>query len=112
MSRKMSPGRHLRTRELRAPDQPWTCEAAVAEPPDHPMAVAMQWVARIFAAALMMFLPGVAGQWLDGKLGTGFIGPAGFVIGLVGGMMYLISATKAEAAQRSAKHKSTTRSKP
>jgi hypothetical protein len=64
------------------------------------MAVAMQWVARITAAAVMMFLPGVGGQWLDARLGTGFIGPAGFVVGLVGGMMYLIAATKSADAQR------------
>ena len=64
------------------------------------MAVAMQWVARICAAALMMFRPGLGGQWLDGQWGTGFIGPVGFVIGLVGGMMYLIAATKAADAER------------
>jgi hypothetical protein len=29
-----------------------------------------------------MFLPGVAGGWLDAKLGTRFIGPLGFVAGL------------------------------
>jgi hypothetical protein len=64
------------------------------------MAAAMQWVARIFAAALMMSLPGIGGQWLDGKWGTGFIGPAGFVLGLIGGMMYLIAATKSVDAER------------
>jgi hypothetical protein len=72
----------------------------VAERPDHPMAAAMQWVARIFAAALMMSLPGVGGQWLDAKWGTGFIGPIGFVLGLIGGMMYLIAATKSADAER------------
>ena len=65
-----------------------------------PMAVAMQWVARIFAAALMMFLPGLGGQWLDRQWGLGFIGPIGFVVGLVGGMMYLIAATRADDAER------------
>jgi hypothetical protein len=64
------------------------------------MAAAMQWVARIFAAALMMFLPGLGGQWLDEQWGTGFIGLVGFVSGLVGGMMYLIAATKAADAER------------
>ena len=29
------------------------------------MGVAMQWVARIFGAAVMMILPGLAGLWLD-----------------------------------------------
>jgi hypothetical protein len=67
------------------------------------MAAAMQWVARIFAAALMMSLPGIGGQWLDAKLGTGFIGPIGFVLGLVGGMMYLIAATKSADSDRTRK---------
>jgi hypothetical protein len=75
-------------------------EVAVAEPPDHPMAIAMAWVARIFAAALMMFLPGLGGQWLDGRLGTGFLGPVGFVLGLVGGMMFLIAATRSAEIER------------
>jgi hypothetical protein len=73
------------------------------------MAIAMQWVARIFAAALMMFLPGIGGQWLDDRLGTSFLGPVGFVIGLIGGMAYLVSATKADAHQKPA---SRTRNEP
>ena len=64
------------------------------------MALAMQWVARIFAAALMMFLPGVGGQWLDRQWGTGFIGPIGFVLGVIGGMTYLIAATKSAHSPR------------
>jgi hypothetical protein len=67
------------------------------------MAAAMQWVARIVAAALMMSLPGIGGQWLDARWGTGFIGPLGFVVGLIGGMMYLIAATKAADAERKRK---------
>jgi len=34
------------------------------------------------AIGLTMFLPGVAGGWLDAQLGTKFIGPLGFVVGL------------------------------
>jgi hypothetical protein len=29
-----------------------------------------------------MFLPGVGGGWLDARLGTSFIGPLGFTVGL------------------------------
>lgn len=47
-----------------------------------PIGEAMMWVSRIMAIGLTMFLPGVAGGWLDTRLGTGFLGPAGFVIGL------------------------------
>lgn len=77
----------------------------MADPPNefdggHPMGVAMQWVARIFGAAVMMILPGLAGLWLDGRLGVGFIGLIGFGIGLIGGMTYLISATRAADAER------------
>jgi hypothetical protein len=69
-------------------------ELAMAEPSDHPMALAMQWVGRIFAAALMMSLPGIGGQWLDRHWKTGFLGPAGFLLGLTAGMAYLIAATR------------------
>lgn len=72
----------------------------MADRPDHPIAIAMQWVARIFAAALMMSLPGLGGQWLDQRWGTGFVGPTGFVVGLIGGMAYLIAATRSAEAER------------
>ena len=72
----------------------------MADRPDHPIAIAMQWVARIFAAALMMSLPGLGGQWLDKQWGTGFLGPTGFVVGLIGGMAYLIAATRLAEAER------------
>jgi len=78
----------------------------VAERSEHPIAVAMQWVARIFAAALMMSLPGVGGQWLDRQWDTGFVGPLGFVVGLISGMTYLIAVTRsAEASRTSAPSK-------
>ncbi len=67
------------------------------------MALAMQWVARVFAAALMMCLPGVGGQWLDRLWGTQFFGPAGFVLGLIGGVVYLIAVTRAADKARRAK---------
>lgn len=44
---------------------------------------AMGWVARITAIGLTMFLPGVAGTWLDDRLGTAFLGPAGLIFGFV-----------------------------
>ncbi len=77
----------------------------MADPPHdfdggHPMGAAMQWVARIFAAALMMILPGLAGLWLDDRFGWSFIGLIGFAFGLIGGMTYLISATRAADAER------------
>lgn len=64
------------------------------------MGVAMQWVARIFGAAVMMILPGLAGLWLDSRFGLSFVGLVGFAFGLIGGMTYLISATRAADAER------------
>jgi hypothetical protein len=73
------------------------------------MAAAMEWVSRVFAAALMMVLPGLGGQWLDARWGTQFVGLAGFVVGLVGGVTYLIAVTRrAEEARR----RNRTRSSP
>jgi hypothetical protein len=74
----------------------------VADRPVHPVAVAMQWVARIFAAAIMMVVPGVVGEWGDSRWSVGWLGPAGFVLGLMGGMAYLIAATRSAEAERKA----------
>ena len=65
-------------------------------PPERPSpaAEAMEWVSRILAAAVMMFLPGLAGQWLDKRLGTGFLALAGLAIGVVSGFAYLLAVTK------------------
>jgi hypothetical protein len=47
-----------------------------------PVGEAMVWVSRIMAIGLTMFLPGVAGGWLDARLGTSFLGLSGIVLGL------------------------------
>ncbi|MFM7245311.1 MAG: hypothetical protein ACKO40_14225 [Planctomycetaceae bacterium] len=49
----------------------------------------MVWVSRITAIGLAMFLPGVAGGWLDVRLGTRFLGPLGFVVGLGTALLWL-----------------------
>lgn len=54
----------------------------------------MVWVSRILAVTAVMVLPGLAGQWLDKRWGTGFLGIAGFIFGLVSGMAYLLIMTK------------------
>lgn len=78
-----------------------------SEPTKTPMAVAMEWVAKIFAAALVMCLPGFAGQWLDRQWDTSFVGLAGFALGLVGGMSYLVAAAKAAEAERKTRRRTT-----
>lgn len=54
----------------------------------------MIWVSRILAVTAVMVLPGLAGQWLDKRWGTNFLGVAGFVFGLVSGIAYLLIVTK------------------
>lgn len=54
----------------------------------------MVWVSRILAATAVMVLPGLAGQWLDKRWGTGFLGLVCFGLGLVSGMAYLLAMTK------------------
>lgn len=55
------------------------------------MALASQWVARIFAISLLMILPGIAGQWLDSRLGTKFLALIGFGLGFCAGFIGLLA---------------------
>jgi hypothetical protein len=59
-----------------------------------PMALAMEWVARITAVSLLMFLPGVAGQWLDDRFGTKFLTLVGFGFGFCAGLGSLLVMVK------------------
>jgi hypothetical protein len=63
------------------------------------MALAMQWVARITAAGWMMVFPGLAGQWLDGWLGTGVLALFGFAVGIAVSIAYLLAITKPKRKQ-------------
>lgn len=54
------------------------------------MALAIEWVARIFAISLLMFLPGVGGQWLDDRLNTNIFTLVGFGFGLCAGLAILL----------------------
>jgi hypothetical protein len=56
-----------------------------------PVGEALAWASRIIAIGLAMFLPAVAGTWLDGRLGTRFCGPTGLVLGFVMGLSWLVS---------------------
>ncbi len=64
------------------------------DPRVSPIGEAMVWVSRIMAIGLMMFLPGVAGGWLDGEIGTRLLGPLGFAVGLGGALLMLLHLTK------------------
>lgn len=68
--------------------------------PEQPMAAAMQWVSRIFAAAILMVVPGLAGQWLDERFSTRFLALVGFGSGIVAAVAYLIAQTKQAELKR------------
>jgi hypothetical protein len=64
------------------------------------MSLATEWVSRIMAVALMMILPGLAGQWLDTRWGVQFLALVGFAIGISVAIWYLLVITKAQNARR------------
>jgi uncharacterized protein YqgC (DUF456 family) len=73
----------------------------------HPMAVAMTWVARIFAVAIEMVLPGVAGSYGDRYFGVSFLALLGFAVGVSLGVYHLIVMTRPASADKpSANNKS------
>lgn len=63
-----------------------------ALPPDDrsPVAIAAEWSSRIMTIALEMVLPGVAGAWLDKRLGTRFVFTLlGFGLGMTAALWHL-----------------------
>lgn len=54
------------------------------------MGEALGWASRIMAVGVAMFLPAVAGGFLDARLGTGYLGPVGLGIGFVAGLTWLV----------------------
>lgn len=59
-------------------------------PQPSPIGVALVWASRIMAVGLAMFLPAVAGTWLDTRLGTGVFGGIGLVLGFVAGLGWIV----------------------
>lgn len=55
------------------------------------------WVSRITAIGLAMFLPAVAGNWLDARLGTGFLGLVGLALGFSGALSWLVQLQRRRA---------------
>lgn len=49
-----------------------------------------QWVSRTLAVVLVMILPGVIGNWIDGRFGTSVFMPLGFGLGVITGIVVLI----------------------
>jgi len=54
----------------------------------------MVWASRIMAVGLAMFMPAVAGNWLDRQLGTDVLGMAGLVLGFVFGLAWLVQLSR------------------
>jgi len=59
----------------------------------------MAWAARAMAIGLAMFLPGVAGGWLDDRLGTRMLGPVGFVLGFSAALAWLAALGRGRRAR-------------
>lgn len=59
-----------------------------------PWEQAAQWFSRSLAAALLMVLPGILGSMLDRRLGTTFLAPIGFGLGLTAGTAGLLVLVK------------------
>lgn len=66
----------------------------------HPMASAIEWVAKITTIGLEMVVPGIFGQWLDGRWGTQFLGLLGFAFGVTFGIWHLLQMTPANNKHR------------
>lgn len=54
-----------------------------------PVGEALAWASRIISIGLTMFLPAVAGGWLDARLGTRWLAPVGLVAGFSAGIFWL-----------------------
>jgi F0F1-type ATP synthase assembly protein I len=71
--------------------------ASVTNPTDErsPMATAYQWVSRITVVALEMVLPGLAGYWLDQRIGTGVLFMLiGFGLGFTAATVHLVQIAR------------------
>jgi hypothetical protein len=61
------------------------------------MAKAYHWSTRVMVVALEMVLPGLAGYWLDQRLGTQVVLMLiGFAVGGTAAMMHLIHLTRVD----------------
>ncbi len=57
------------------------------------MNLALEWLSRTLAILLFMVGPGLVGSWLDKRLGTGWLTPAGLIVGmaLATGLLILLA---------------------
>ena len=76
-----------------------------------PVGEAMAWASRIIAIGFAMFLPAVAGNWLDTRLGTGFLGLVGLVLGFILGLTWLIHLSRSKLSRSKLSRSKLSRSK-
>jgi hypothetical protein len=69
----------------------------------HPVGAALEWVARIVAAGLIMVLPGLGGDWIDQRIGTHFVALLGFALGIASSLVYLLAITRNTTINRAKK---------
>lgn len=66
------------------------------------MAVAYQWATRIMVVAMEMVLPGLAGHWLDVRLGTVVLFLlVGLGLGSTAAIVHLVQMTQSEKRPKS-----------
>jgi hypothetical protein len=76
--------------------------APVTKPPDDLslLAKAYEWAWRIIVVSLEMVLPGVAGYWLDTRLGTVCLFLViGLTVGSIAAIRHLIQMTQQDSGQ-------------
>ncbi|MEO1991713.1 MAG: hypothetical protein ABGW78_07265 [Pirellulales bacterium] len=62
--------------------------------PASPVGDAIAWASRIMAIGFVMFLPSVAGKWLDDRFDMSFLGATGLILGFIVGLIWLIQLSK------------------
>jgi len=72
-------------------------------PRPDPLALAMEWVAKITTVGLEMALPAIGGGYLDRRLGTGYWALVGVGVGMSVGLWHLLLMTRPKAAERGRK---------
>jgi F0F1-type ATP synthase assembly protein I len=66
----------------------------------NPIALAMEWVAKITTVGLEMALPAIGGGYLDRWLNTNYWQLVGIVVGMIVGMWHLLQMTRPKANRR------------
>jgi hypothetical protein len=62
-----------------------------------PIALAMEWVAKITTVGIEMALPAIGGGWLDRRFGTSHWALVGVVLGVTVGFWHLLQMTRPPA---------------